>query len=95
MRKDIVTFYGRDANLDMLMEEAAELIRACNKVKRADGKGYASDMDAKAAKKRLIRELAHTTNAMNSVMYLMAIPAEALREEIRKSDGETEKRMRK
>lgn len=93
MKKNIVKAYGLTVQLDMLMEECGELIWACSQYKRAAGEGYVIGKTKKEAKEGIIREMAHVTNAMNSVMYLMPIAVEQVMEEIKKSDEQAESRL--
>lgn len=94
MKKNIVKAYGLIAQLDILQEECGELIRAANHHKRAMGKGYAIKQTRRETKETLIREIAHVMNAMDSVIYLLPVPIERIRDEIRKSDEMTERNLK-
>jgi len=92
MNKEIVKHYGIEAQLDMCMEECGELIQACNKVKRADGIGYATYTMPDEAQDKLIEEMAHFQNTILSLCFLMEIGQCELDAEIKRSDEQTVKK---
>lgn len=94
MKKSIVKAYGLIAQLDILQEECGELIRAASHHKRAMGEGYAIKKTKKETKETIIREMAHVMNAINSVMYLMPIAIEQVKDEIKKSDELAERNLK-
>lgn len=94
MKKNIVKAYGLTAQLDILQEECGELIWAVSQHKRAMGEGYAIKKTKKETKEIIIREMAHVMNAINSVMYLMPIAIEQVKDEIKKSDELAERNLK-
>ncbi len=54
--------FGEDAQLDMLVEECAELIQAVNKYKRAKAKGGVTNIDN--AKNHLAEEITDVENML-------------------------------
>lgn len=90
MNKYLVKRYGLDAQLDICVEECSELIRACIHVKRACGKGYATNTSILESAKKLEEEIAHVTNAIRSIKYLLEIPDERIEARIKESDERAE-----
>lgn len=86
MKVEIVIKNGILGQLCMTMEECGELTHACNKYIRAQGYGQTTDVSEKEARERVIEEMAHVQNCIDSLKYLMAISNEEIRKEIRKSD---------
>lgn len=89
MNKEIVKHYGIEAQLDMCIEECAELIQACNKVKRANGIGYATYTMPDEAKCSIVEEMAHVKNTILSLCFLLGVTQDELGDEIKKSDKQT------
>lgn len=95
MVKKIVEHYGIPAQLDIMQEECAELIKACSKVKRAGGIGYITPTDPQKAMSDLTTEMAHVKNTIISICYLLNLDERLLDQEIEKSDKIAIERMGK
>lgn len=91
MKIQIVKRYGLDAQLDICVEECSELIRACIHVKRACGKGYATNTSVLESAKTLEEEMAHVTNAMRGLKYLLDISDERIEARIKESDEKADR----
>lgn len=94
MIKDVVEYYGKFAQIDIMQEECAELIKACSKLKRAKSIGYITPTDQEQAMADLIEEMAHVKNTIISTCYLYGISENVLDEEIARSDTITLNRLK-
>lgn len=86
MDKNVVNHYDIPAQLDLMQEECAELIKACGEVKRANGIGYITETDPQKTISNLIDSMAHVQNAILSTCYLLHLDQWFLDQEIEKSD---------
>ena len=73
MKTEIVENHEWYETLDMLMEECAEMIHACNKLKRACGIGYPTKTTRDEASKEFDQAVADCLNALYSAMYDMNV----------------------
>ena len=92
MKKEIVDHYGLIAQLDMCEEECAELIKACSKYKRVMFPGYYANRKGttpKEAYAAIVEEIAHVTNTLRSVQYLLGITDGDVESMIEASDNIT------
>lgn len=94
MVKKLVEHYGIPAQLDIMQEECAELIKACSKVKRTAGIGYVTTTSEQQAMSDLIEKMAHVKNTIMSTCYLLNIDEKVLDDEIKRSDGVSEQRLK-
>lgn len=69
----LVKEYGEAAQLDICIEECAELIHACSKYKRAGGDGYKTSTNKKFTRIDLTEAVAHAINAIRGVMLIAEI----------------------
>lgn len=67
----IADTYGYEAQSNQLQEEAAELIQAINKLRRAQGAGQACKISEHEAKHNLIEELADVEVMIRQLVYLL------------------------
>lgn len=86
MDKNVIDHYGIPAQLDLMQEECAGLIRACGEAKRANGIGYITKTDPQKTISDLIDSMAHVQNAILSTCYLLHLDQWFLNQEIEKSD---------
>lgn len=86
MKIEIVQHNGLYGQLDMTMEECAELIQACNRYKRAMGKGQATMTTPDEAMENLITEIAHVQNCIDSLKFLLPVNNRLIRKRISESD---------
>lgn len=86
MITELVKGYGETAQLDICIEECAELIHACSKLKRAKKNGYRTETTEPQAKDDLIVAIAHAVNAIRGVMLLSDIDAHAVYKDTYTSD---------
>lgn len=86
MINEIVDHYSLNAQLGILMEECAELIRACNKYQRARGYGYKTYYNEREAKEDIIKEIAHVTNAIFGVQRKLGFQDHEVAEYMVESD---------
>lgn len=94
MNKNIVEFYGVLANCNIAKEEAAELIYAISKWERAKGGvGYKTNTTPEEAKENLIQAVADCQNALDSLVYELALDRSAIQQEIEKADERSAKRL--
>lgn len=82
----LVKDYGETAQLDICMEECAELIHACSKYKRSKGIGYKTWDNEAISYQNLLEQIAHCVNAIRGVMILEQIKGKDLMQEIYFSD---------
>lgn len=73
MKTEIVENHELYETLDMLMEECAEMIHACDKFKRACGIGYPTKTTRDEASKEFDQAVADCLNALYSAMYDMNV----------------------
>lgn len=83
---DFVKKQGEIAQLDICMEECAELIHACSKMKRAKGYGYKTRDNEAVAYQDLLVQISHCVNSIRGVMVLEQITGNALLQETYFSD---------
>lgn len=95
MVKELVDHYGLPAQLDIMQEECAELVKSCSKVKRANGIGYITPTSKEQAKANLIEKMAHVKNTIISACYLLGLDETVLDEEIERSDKLSVERLEK
>lgn len=95
MVKELVDHYGIPAQLDIMQEECAELVKACSKVKRASGIGYITPTDPQQTMSDLIEEMAHVKNTIMSTCYLLHLDEKLLDQEIERSDKVSVERLKK
>lgn len=86
MDRRVVDSCSLIAQIDIVQEECAELIVALSKYKRAMGVGYKQNKDRKQVRHNVLKEIAHVTNAMNSLMYKEGYTMDDLVDEINLSD---------
>ena len=92
MNKNIVEFYGVLANCNIAKEEAAELIHAISKWERAKGGvGYKTNTTPEEAKDNLIQAVADCQNALDSLVYELALNRSAIQQKIKEADERTER----
>lgn len=89
MIKQIVDVYGEKAQLDITIEECAELIHAASKYKRVRYGGYRTGVGKEYARDKLVESIAQAVNAINSLVYIAGISEEKIKSEIELSDKET------
>lgn len=87
MIRKIVDRYGKEAQLDITIEECAELIHDISIYKRSITKhGYSTYIVAKVAHAQLVEGVAQAMNAINSLVYALGIAKNELDKEIKESD---------
>lgn len=91
MNKNIVEFYGASANCGIAKEEAAELIHAISKWERVNGFGYKTNTTPEEAEENLIQAVADCQNALDSLVYELALDRSAIQQEIEKADERVER----
>lgn len=93
MEKDFYYQMGLRANLDLLQEECAELIRACNKYKRSVGLGYPTPCTIEKAAENIIEEIADVEKCIAIVKYLFSINQDDIEKIKAAKDDRMEKRL--
>lgn len=88
MIKQIVDYYGEKAQLDITIEECAELIHAASKYKRAKCGGYKTGIGEDYAKDKLVESMAQAINAIYSLVHITGIDLDMVKKEIEASDKE-------
>lgn len=88
MIKQIVDSYGEKAQLDITIEECAELIHAVSKYKRAKYGGYKTGVGEDYAKDKLVEAMAQSINAIYSLVYIADIDLGMVKKEVEASDKE-------
>lgn len=83
---DFVKKQGEIAQLDICIEECAELIHACSKLKRAMKDGYKTTTTEPQARDNLGIAIAHAVNAIRGVMLLSDIDAHSVYKDTYTSD---------
>lgn len=92
MNKNIVEFYGLLGNCNIAKEEAAELIHAISKWERAKGGvGYKTNTTPEEAKDNLIQAVADCQNALDSLVYELALNRSAIQQKIEEADERAER----
>lgn len=90
MKEAIVDNHEWYETLDMLMEECAEMIRACNKFKRACGIGYPTETTCDEACDKASEEfdqaVADCLNALRAAMYDMNVDSDKIERLIEAAD---------
>lgn len=69
----LVKDYGETAQLDICIEECAELIHAISKYKRSKGMGYRTGEDKALTMYKLKEALADAVNAIRGVMLVCGV----------------------
>lgn len=93
MAKEIYHDIGLRANIDLLQEECAELISACNKYKRALGLGFPTPCTIEKAFGNIVEEIADVENCIGNVKYLLGIKQGEIDDIIAAKDERTEQRI--
>lgn len=83
---DFVKEQGEIAQLDICIEECAELIHACSKLKRTMKDGYKTTTTEPQARDNLGIAIAHAVNAIRGVMLLSDIDAHSVYKDTYTSD---------
>lgn len=78
MISKLVKEYGEIAQLDICIEECAELIHSCSKLKRALGNGYETGTSVELARSALQNDLGQAVNAIRGVMLLSKINSDLM-----------------
>lgn len=86
MIPNLVREYGEIPQLDICIEECAELIHACSKLKRAMNDGYKTRTTEPQARDDLEVAISHAVNAIRGVMLLSNIDAHAVYKDTYTSD---------
>lgn len=86
MKTEIVDNHEWYETLDMLMEECAEMIHACNKFKRACGIGYPTKTTCDEASEEFDHAVADCLNALYSAMYDMNVDGDKIERLIEEAD---------
>ena len=86
MINKVVDHYSLNAQLGILIEECAELIRACNKYQRARGDGYKTYCNESEARENITKETAHVINAMFGVGRKLGFSTEEVTMYLNESD---------
>lgn len=73
--KEISEYYGLENRLCITMEEAAELIQACNKIRRAydEDKSFITQGEFEKRLDNLVEETADVICCVSSLLYLLSI----------------------
>lgn len=93
MSKKVYHDIGLRANIDLLQEECAELISACNKYKRALGLGFPTPCTIEKAMGNIVEEIADVENCITNVKYLLGIEQSEVDNIITAKDERMEQRI--
>lgn len=91
MNKNIVEYYGTQANCNIAKEEAAELIHAISKWERVNGVGYKTNTMREDALETLIQAVADCQNAMDSLVYALLLDKDVIQQKIEEADERTKR----
>lgn len=91
MNKNVVEYYGTQANCNIAQEEAAELIHSISKWKRVNGVGYKTDTTREDALENMIQAVADCQNALDSLVYSLRIDKSAIQQKIEEADDRAER----
>lgn len=86
MNKTIVNRYGIMGQIDITIEECSELVRACIKYRRSMGFGYKTPLVQSETKAEIIKEIAHVSNAIESLKLLFGVSDEEIEKLVQESD---------
>ena len=95
MNKNIVQRYGASANCNIAKEEAAELIHAISKWERVNGVGYNTDTTREDALENLVQAVADCQNALDSLVYELALDRSAIQQKIKEANERAERLYRR
>lgn len=93
MSKEVYYDMGTRANIDLLQEECAELISACNKYKRAQGFGFPTPCTIDKAVNNIVEEIADVENCIANVKRLLGIEQSEVDAIIAAKDERMEQRI--
>lgn len=91
MNKNIVEYYGTQANCNIAKEEAAELIHSISKWERVNGVGYKTNTMRDNASEDLIQAVADCQNALDSLVYALKLDKDAIQQKIEEADERTKR----
>lgn len=91
MNKNIVEYYGTQANCNIAKEEAAELIHSISKWERVNGVGYKTNTMRDDASENLIQAVADCQNALDSLVYALKLDKDAIQQKIEEADKRTKR----